>query len=420
MKNVWNFLAAFLMLLVLGCTPKEHTATKTSSNDYTDDPALIKILEMEKEKRLNTFAFDLYKEILKDEDDNIVVSPYSISTAMAMAYGGSGGSTKDQMSKTLMFNPDLDIFHEEFNEHVNKIEKLAGEDLELNIANGMWLQQDYPFLESYIETIKKYYGSVLHKANFKVDTEKEREKINQWVEDKTNQKIKDLIQEGALVEDTRLVLVNAIYFLSNWLEEFEKDLTRERNFYPDKENTVEVPFMNKKSDFKYYESDNAQIIEIPYSGKNFSMVLMLPGEDITLSDFEAGMSASLYYNYIESLVKQEVRLLLPKFKMRFHTNLEDLMIGMGMPLAFSDRADFSRLTAEDDLKIDRVIHQAFIEVDEKGTEAAAATAVTIIRKTSMPEDREIIFKADRPFNFFIKDNESNTILFMGRVTNPKE
>ncbi len=419
MKIFWSLLTTLLIIILFGCTSKESAVEEQPSNDLMDDPNLKKIFEMKQEERLNNFAFDIYKEILRKEDGNMVVSPFSISTAMAMAYGGSGEETKNQMSKTLMFDPDMNVFHKEFNEHSKKIEKLAGDDLELNIANGMWIQHDYPFLQSYIETIQKYYGSVLHEADFKSDQEKIRQEINKWVEERTNHKIQELIEQGILVEDTRMVLVNAIYFLSNWYEEFEKDLTHKRNFHLNDNDKVEVEFMNKESSFKYYEDNLAQVIEIPYSGKDFSMVLMLPNENTPLTDFEARLDTDMYNDYINNLVEQEVQLLLPKFKMRFHTNLEEILSSMGMPLAFSDRADFSRMTDEHDLKIDRVIHQAFIEVDEEGTEAAAATAVTIIRKTAI-EDDKIIFRADRPFKFFIKENESNTILFMGRVINPEE
>ncbi len=374
---------------------------------------------MESEERLNTFAFNLYNEIIKNEDDNLVISPFSISTAMAMAYGGSDGETKNQMSKALCFDPDIDRFHKEFTGHVKKIEDMAGDDLDLNIANGMWAQYDYPFLKSYIETLEEYYGSVFHKVDFTGDREKIRKEINHWVEKKTNHKITELIRKGILIEDTRLVLVNAIYFLSNWLEEFDKELTHPGKFILEGNNRVEVQFMSKDTEFKYYEDEQAQVLEIPYSDESFSMLFFLPRENIAISDFEARFNAVMYEDYVSNLKQQKVKLLLPKFKMRFHTNLEQILIQMGMPLAFSDRADFSVMTDEDDLKIDRVIHQAFIEVDEKGTEAAAATAVTIIRKVSMPDD-QIFFKADRPFNFIIKENKSNTIVFMGRVMNPAE
>ncbi len=245
MKIFWSLLTTLLIIILFGCTSKESAVEEQPSNDLMDDPNLKKIFEMKQEERLNNFAFDIYKEILRKEDGNMVVSPFSISTAMAMAYGGSGEETKNQMSKTLMFDPDMNVFHKEFNEHSKKIEKLAGDDLELNIANGMWIQHDYPFLQSYIETIQKYYGSVLHEADFKSDQEKIRQEINKWVEERTNHKIQELIEQGILVEDTRMVLVNAIYFLSNWYEEFEKDLTHKRNFHLNDNDKVEVEFMNK-------------------------------------------------------------------------------------------------------------------------------------------------------------------------------
>ena len=415
MKIICNFLAATFIILAFSCSTKEQIAEDATSKD---DPYTDKIASMDPEEKLNVFAFNMYEEILKNVDDNLVISPFSISTAMAMTYGGSGEETKDQMSKTLLFDRDMENFHKEFNEHVKMLEELAEEDIEFNIANGMWLQHDYPFLESYIETIQKYYGPVLHEADFKVDQEKERKEINNWVSDKTNQKIEDLISKGVLVKDTRLVIVNAIYFLSNWLEEFDKELTRKRDFHIDEETTVETEFMRKDDTFKYFEDEHAQVLEIPYSGEDFSMMLILPRENLGLSEFEAKLDNKKYEKYTDSLSKNEVNLLFPKFKMRSKANLEGLLTQMGMPQAFSNKADFSRMTSEDDLKIDQVIHEAFIEVDEEGTEAAAATAVSIVVKSARPDEERIIFRADRPFKFFIKDNKTNTILFMGRVMDP--
>ncbi len=419
MNIIYDFLTLFFLLTFFGCISKGHTTNETTSDKAEVKAESKNITNMESEERLNTFAFNLYNEILRSEDDNLVISPFSISTAMAMAYGGSGGETKNQMSETLCFDPDIDRFHKELTKHVGKIEDMTGDDLEMSIANAMWAQYDYPFRNSYIKTLKEYYGSVFYKVDFTSDREKIRNEINHWVEKKTNHKIIELIRRGILIEDTRLVLVNAIYFLSNWLEEFDKELTRAGNFNIDENTRIEAKFMNKEAKFNYYEDEHAQVIEIPYSGENFSMMFFLPNENAGISDFEARFNTAVYEDYINNLKQQKVQLLLPKFKMRFHINLEQILNQMGMPLAFSDRADFSRMTDEDDLKIDRVIHQAFIEVDEKGTEAAAATAVTIIRKVAMP-DEQIVFKADRPFNFIIKENKSNTILFMGRVINPAE
>ncbi len=399
------------LVVFLGCTAKQSKDKKASSNDMKD---------IEKSQQLNEFAYNLYNEIAGQEKENLAISPFSISTAMAMVYGGAAGQTKKEMSDVLLFDSDKDRFHKNFAEHVSKIKKSAGNDLELNIANGMWLQHDYPFLETYIGTISRYYETVLNKANFKEDREKERTEINNWVSDKTNNKIEELIRKDVLCEETRMVLVNAIYFLGSWLKEFDKELTHEREFNISSKDKVKTKFMKKESEFNYYEDKHAQALEIPYSGENFSMLLLLPKEDIGIRKFESVFDVNKYNQYVKNLNKSKVTVLLPKFKIRFHANLERIFQEMGMALAFSDNADFSDMTSKRDLKIDQIIHQAFVEIDEKGTEAAAATAVTVVKTSARAYDDKIVFNANRPFHFIIRDNNSNTIIFMGRVVNPKE
>lgn len=410
----------FCVVLIYSCKLWVQTTNNASANKLPDKLFFDKIDSLDVEDRLNMFAFNIYRKCAKQQNDNMLISPLSISTAMAMAYGGSDGKTKGQMSNTLFFDYNMNRFHADFAEHIDMIENQAEDDLELNIINGMWLQHDYMFLETYIETIIEHYGSVLHEADFVNDHEEVRSEINEWVSENTNNKIEELIHDNALTEDTRMVLVNAIYFLSKWLHEFDEELTHERKFYPVKEKDIKAPFMEKETDFYYCEDKYAQVIEILYSGKNFSMIIILPKEDVDFSSFEKKLDFELFGKYLANLESRSVRLLLPKFKMRYHIDLEELFKQMGMPLVFSDYADLSRMTKQDNLKIDKVIHQAFVEVDEQGTEAAAATAISIGLKSAAPDDDLIIFEANRPFKFFIKENKSNTILFMGRMMNPTD
>lgn len=367
----------------------------------------------------NKFAFDLLSNIPYD-DDNMVFSPFSISTALAMTYTGARGTTLEEMAAIMHFDRNQERFHREYGEYLAALNKLAADNIQLNIANSLWAQEDYTFLDNFFEINKEHYGSETFQVNFRTNREQVRTDINDWVYDETREKIKDLIAPGVLTDDTRLVLVNAIHFFGPWLTEFDPEITRENVFFLQDRQTVIADFMHRSEHFNYYQDEQLQALEIPYSGEDFSMLLVLPSDGIPLQDFEKDMDADAFARIISEMQQKEVDVFVPKYEAETKLDLEETLMAMGMRKPFNREADFSGMTGNLDLKIDKVIHQAMIEVAEEGTEAAAATAVVVIRKTSIDPDPRTVFMANRPFMFFIKDNTHNSILFAGRVMNPSK
>ena len=361
----------------------------------------------------NEFAFNLYNQ-LGGTSGNMFFSPYSISTALGMTYAGARGETEKQMADTLNFKLPQDDLHNAFGELADGLEEDAG-DYRLDIANALWAQKGFGFKKSFIDTVVSNYDSVVNEADFVNAAEPARKEINGWVEDKTNDKIKELITKDILTPDTVMVLVNAIYFKGDWSDQFDKKHTREADFWIAPDKKVKTDMMYKQAEYEYFGDDDFQAIELPYKGDDLSMVIVLPKEKDGLKNIERELARD-FDDMLFSLKKQKVRLYLPKFTMTTKFELSGTLAKMGMPDAFSSRANFSDMTESEKVAISNVIHKAFVAVDEEGTEAAAATGV-IISKTSVGP-RIPIFRADRPFIFVIRDNVSSSILFMGRLADP--
>lgn len=403
----------FLLLAALlwGCTHRTHQTE--AQEESLQEPKEKTDIPMQN----NEFAFDLMRQIPAG-DDNMVMSPFSISTALAMTYAGARETTMEQMAEVMHFDLDQDRFHAAYGAYLQKMKTRAEDHIELNIANSLWAQEDYHFLDSYFETVETHYNSKTFQVNFKEHHQQIAKDINDWVYEETREKIKDLIAPNVLTNDTRLVLVNAIYFLGAWLKEFNPNLTTEDLFYLLDGEMVSADFMRRSDTLPYFEDDRMQLLEIPYSGKDFSMLFVLPAEGKNLEEFERTLHAASFADMINKMDEQEVEVFVPSFEADTQIDLEDILAKMGMENAFSRHADFSGMTGDLDLVLDKVIHQAVIEVGEEGTEAAAATAVVVIRKTAIDTDRPPVFRANRPFLFFVKDNETQNILFSGRVMNP--
>jgi len=369
------------------------------------------------------FAFNLYK-LLSEDDGNLFYSPYSISAALAMTYAGARGDTEKQMADTLQFYLSQNQLHPAFNsldqELASRGEGAQGKDGEgfrLNIVNAIWGQKDYTFLTSFLDTLAENYGAGLRILDFINETEPSRIAINDWVSDETEGRIEDLIPQGAISQMTRLVLTNAIYFNAAWQYPFEEGATYPGVFYLLNGDEVTVPMMEQQESFSYTEGDNYQAVELPYDGRELSMVILLPNSG-QFETFEEAIEYQQVKDIIENLGKREVRLTMPKFEFDSSFGLKKTLIDMGMLVAFSAGADFSGMTGEKDLFISDVIHKAFVSVDEAGTEAAAATAV-IMELTAMPET-PVEVTLNRPFIFLIRDIKTGAILFVGRVINPGE
>jgi serpin B len=370
----------------------------------------------------SAFAFKLYQELLKEKEGNLFYSPYSISLALAMTYAGASGETAEQLAATLQFTLEQDKLHPAFNwldaELASRGEGAQGKDGEgfrLNIVNTIWGQKDYEFLPNFLDVLAENYGAGLRILDFITETEKSRVTINDWVSDQTKGRIEDLIPQGAIDALTRLVLTNAIYFNAAWEYPFDEDMTADGPFYLFDGRQVTVPMMMQTESFGYTEGEGYQVVELPYDGGELSMVILLPASG-NFEDFEEGLQAQHVDAIINDLKNTDVSLTMPQFEFDSEFSLKDTLAEMGMPIAFSDDADFSGMTGNRELAISDVVHKAFVAVDEAGTEAAAATAV-IMKLTAVPEP-PVEVTIDRPFIFLIRDIETGAILFVGRVLNP--
>lgn len=365
-------------------------------------------------KNNNRFAFDMYKQI-EEPGENVFFSPYSISSALAMTYTGAEGLTQKEMKVVFGFPDDKEAVGKAYQILNRHLDTLTDEETELNVANSLWCQEDYDFLEDFLSINKKYYDAGVRKVNFRKDHTGARKQINQWVENATKERIKNLIGEGMLDPSVRLVLANAIYFKGLWEFPFEKKQTQTDIFYAGKDYSKHVRFMNRSVSVKYFEDELAQVIELPYAGKELSMMILLPQETDGIKKLENKLDSALYRKYLDAMYTRKVDVYLPRFKVEAQYNLNDPMKNLGMRSAFDRRADFSGMTGKKDLFISDVAHKAFVEVTEEGTEAAAATGV-VMSKTSLVKKLE--FKADHPFIYMIRDNRTGAILFMGRLSDP--
>jgi len=373
----------------------------------------------------NQFALDYYSKLKSKDSGNIFFSPFSISSAFVMTYEGAKGQTADEMRSVFYFPEDSNLRRTEYTSIFDEINK-GDKKYKLSSANALWGQQDYQFSKDFFDNVEKYYGGKATNLDFKKDPEGSRITINNWVENQTNNKIQNLIPAGVIKTMTKLVLTNAVYFKGEWVKQFNKNDTKEENFRTSNSGTVKAQMMQRTDDeaiFNYAENSNLQMLEMPYSGDELSILFLLPKND-NLTKLEVILSTKNISDWKNDLEKQRVKVYIPKFKFETKYFMADDLKAIGMPLAFSDSADFSGMTAtgKKDLKIDEAIHQAFVEVNEEGTEAAAATAVVMIPLGVAPgphkEPKIPIFRADHPFIFLIQQKSTGDILFIGRVVNP--
>lgn len=406
MKLTRFFLALLLIFLSVGAFAYRVFAEHEDSS------------EMKTVAEGNTaFALELYTA-LKEKEGNLFLSPYSISTALAMTYAGTRGNTAKEMAEALHFALGQKELHPAFARLEEQLKAAQEKDgIELSVANSLWAQKEFAFLAEFLDLTKKNYGAGVHHVDFKTAHEAVCKEINLWVEQKTREKIKDLIKPGVLDALTRLILVNAIYFKGDWASQFKKDLTKEAPFQLSPEKSVSVPMMNQKHEIGYAENDEMQIIELSYTGNDLSMIVLLPRKVDGLTKLENDLTTAKLREWTSSLRMKEVIVFLPKFKMTSQFSLERVLAAMGIHDAFGAKADFSGMDGRKDLFISTVIHKAFVDVSEEGTEAAAATAV-VMRLTAAVPMPVPEFRADHPFLFMIRHNPSGSILFLGRIINP--
>ncbi len=371
----------------------------------------------------NQFAFDLYGRLRADHG-NLFFSPASISTALAMTLAGASGDTAAQMAKTL----HLQMPKEPLDEAMRGLlaswksnEKKQG--FRLNVANRLWAQTGEQFLPAFLAVTRTDYGAELARLDFATHAEQARQTINQWVEDQTGGKIKDLILSAAQLSAARLVLTDAVYFKGDWANPFKKNLTKDEDFRLAAQQKIKAPLMHMRHRFRYATADGLQILELPYGDGSLSMIALLPEKQDGLADLEARLTFGNWQQWTNGLVSQEVIVFLPRFKSTSQFELNPLLQSMGMTSAFSPRsADFSGMTGARDLFISAVLHKAFVDVNEEGTEAAAATGI-VMRPTAVRLPRPTqppVFRADHPFVFAIRDNRNGALLFLGRLADPTQ
>ncbi len=430
MKRMFMFaLVAVILFGLVGCAQGEMvrlTGEIVRSDKQRVTSPDVKGVDLELLVEGNsTFAFNVYQAI-EETGGNIFYSPYSISLALAMTYAGARGETEQQMADTLCFTLSQDRLHPAFNsldiELASRGEGAKGKDEEgfrLNIVNAIWGQENYEFLSEFLDVLAENYGAGLRPLDFASAPEESRVTINNWVSDQTEGRIEDLIPQGLITSLTRLVLTNAIYFNAAWQYPFEEEMTEDGSFYLLDGGEVTVPMMKQTESFGYAEGDGYQAVELPYDGRELSMVILLP----EAGQFEA-FGGSLNTQEVGAILKElefrRVTLTMPKFEFESDFFLGETLAAMGMPDAFLwGVADFSGMTGNRDLFIGDVIHKAFVSVDEAGTEAAAATAV-VMPIAGPPEEPEepVEVTVDRPFVFLIHDIQTGAILFVGRVVNP--
>ncbi|XP_049266700.1 leukocyte elastase inhibitor-like [Rhipicephalus sanguineus] len=366
------------------------------------------------EDSLLHFSFDLYKQLASKSSsgENIFCSPFSISAALSMALAGARNDTAKQIADVLHVNSEE--VHKHFASFMSKLSGSAP-DVKLLVANRMYSEQTFPVLDSYLALLRYSYSTTVESVDFKTQHEKVRQQVNAWIEQATESKIKDLLPPGIVDDLTTLILVNAIYFKGLWKFPFEPQCTHRSDFHLDTNNKKEVDMMYAENDYKMSRSDELGVtaLEIMYHGGKASMVVLLPDDVEGLSKLEAILSSEKIAKLLKDLRRcSDVRLYLPKFRLEQSINLKQTLSAMGIEDLFSSAADLSGLSAMANLSASEVVHKAFVEVSEEGTEAAAATALVGVAMCARMSEE---FVVDRPFMFLIRSHEPELILFMGSV-----
>lgn len=394
------------------------TAFSIDKSDIPEESFLLQSASSD----INSFGINVYKHLAKDNNDNIFFSPYSISNAMSMAFAGSSGKTKEEMLSA------LSLIHNVINQYKipdeahhyphSVLRKQLSTIEGLSIANKLFIQKDYDLMDKFVSKITKYYDGALEEIDFG-DSKKSSELINSWVSNKTQNKIKQIVSEE-MVHESILAIINAIHFKGKWKHVFHKENTFSDRFFKEENSEIIASMMEKEGNFNFYQDEKIQAIELPYTNGT-SMVIFLPQEINGLEEFEKNLNLLEMKTYLSKMRKKKVIVNIPKFEISSsYNNMKSYLEKMGIESAFNNSADFSEINGEKNLLISKVIHKANIEVDENGSEASAATVVIMVNKCLNMELKftPILFLANHPFLFLIKDNSTDSILFMGRCLNP--
>lgn len=396
-----------LPIMLLSCSKNDEIlpSEPVPISLTTDQTALI--------ESGNEFAFDIFKNIISGENEgkNVMISPLSISSALSMTINGANGETREAMLEALRLKGiTVDAVNKAYRDLTKALISVDKRVL-ISIANSVWTEDDFNVKKAFIDVLTQYYDA--QSEAFDINDPNAPARMNAWIENKTNGLIKDMIE--SLDDNTVMLLINAIYFKGKWASEFDRTKTENLPFYLTS-GSVNVPMMKQKSDFSVFEGNGFVMAEFPYGQGNFVMDVILPDQSSSLSGTMNLISDANFNGWISQMRKRETDVTFPKFKYGFKKKLKDVLSNMGMGIAFTDAADFSNISEQYDLLINEVTHQSFIETDEEGTEAAAATVVEIGLTSVGPSSFE--FRMDRPFIFIIRETTTNSILFMGRVADP--
>jgi serpin B len=366
------------------------------------------------------FAARLVQQLGDQADGNLFLSPVSISTAMAMTLAGARGETRDEMMKVMGWsNLDPEQVQNGFGELNLRMDAIQEQEgVELVFANALWPEKTHAFLESYLELVTRTYQAGVKPLDFVGASEEARQTINDWVEKKTRGRIKDLLPAGSLNALTRLVLTNAVFFHGAWAEKFPEEATVTGVFFVSPDKPIQGPMMHGSVNVGQMPGEGVTFIELPYKGDSVSMVILLPDKDVSLADMEKDLESHLSRAVSMRFPRRENQVVMPRFSMTSNFSLANTLVAMGMKKAFSMDADLSGMDGSNWLYISGVFHKAFVDVSEEGTEAAAATGVVISLKSAPMPSRPVVI--DRPFWFMIRDVDSGSALFLGRVVNPFE
>jgi serpin B len=375
------------------------------------------------------FALALFDE-LSNPGENTFISPYSIHTALSMTYEGANGATASEMGRVLHVEQDVSVRHNatkslydylmNLGKDCRKKSKRSDTPITISIANGIWIEKTNPLSRPYRTIVTGSYKAQARNVDFQKDSARARASINDWVAGATQQKIKDLFGKDSIIPSTKLVLANAIYFKGLWEKQFDKRFTKDEPFYTEGNQKLTAWLMRMTGEgavFKYGETDDLQLLEMPYVCGDLSMVILLP-KDSNISVLEQKLNKDSLRSWLQQMREQRVDIYIPRFTVSTKYILNEPLKKLGMPLAFSGAADFSGIDGSNSLFISLVVHQAFVEVNEEGTEAAAATGVAMTRATPRRPQEIPVFRADHPFIFVIKENKTGTLLFMGKVIKP--
>jgi len=406
-RSVWSFvfkLFSFaLILTIASCTSSNEPTVYTPPRQLTAGEEKLVSVD-------NSFGFKLFKEVNnEDGNKNVVISPLSISMALGMTVNGAAGETRDAMLKTMeLYGLSMDEVNQSYRTLIDLLANLDPK-VKFDLANSIWYRDNFPFEQTFFDLCKQYFDAEVTGLNFN-ESEKSKEIINNWVNEKTKGKIKEIVDE--IQDNSVMFLINAIYFKGAWKNQFDPKETHSGTFHKINGETQPCDLMKKEAQFKYAYNNYFQIVDLPYSFGDYSMTIFLPNYDKTLNECLNAFTQENYSQWISNLVTHKVIIELPKFKIEYEKELNDALKRLGMDIAFVEgRADFTNMSELGKyLYIDKVMHKTFILVNEEGAEAAAATSVGI-EVISMPPQMTM----DRPFLFVIRDNHSGTILFMGKI-----